>query len=67
MCVGTVKGAGVQGGVKERYSGTEYGTEDLVDKAKLDIVVFRCHPAPGIWGLIGHQPAETLDRQNAKS
>ena len=38
VCVGTVKGAGVQGGVKERYSGTEYGTADLVDKARFDLL-----------------------------
>ena len=28
-------------GVKERYSGKAHDTSDLVDKAKLDIVVFR--------------------------
>jgi nitrogen regulatory protein PII len=36
-----VSGTGVQGGKTERYAGTEYGTENLVAKAKLDIVVFR--------------------------
>ena len=29
-------------GKKERYSGTEHGSDKLVDKARLDIVVFRC-------------------------
>ena len=28
-------------GKKERYSGTEHGSENLVEKARLDIVVFR--------------------------
>lgn len=28
-------------GKRERYGGTEYGEADLVDKSKLDIVVFR--------------------------
>ncbi|CAK0731782.1 hypothetical protein CVIRNUC_000042 [Coccomyxa viridis] len=36
-----VRGAGVQGGKKERYSGVEHGIEDLVDKSKIDIVVQR--------------------------
>jgi len=36
-----VKGAGAQGGTKERYSGKAHDTKDLVEKAKLDIVVFR--------------------------
>ena len=31
-------------GKKERYSGTEHGTESLVDKARLDIVVDRFEP-----------------------
>ncbi|KAK9842073.1 hypothetical protein WJX81_007222 [Elliptochloris bilobata] len=41
MTASTVKGAGVQGGKKERYSGTEHGSDNLVEKARLDIVVFR--------------------------
>ena len=28
-------------GKRERYGGTEYGEADLVQKSKLDIVVFR--------------------------
>ena len=28
-------------GKRERYGGTEYGEADLIDKSKLDIVVFR--------------------------
>ena len=28
-------------GKKERYSGTEHSVRELVDKAKLDVVVFR--------------------------
>lgn len=28
-------------GKKERYSGTEHGTSQLVEKAKLDVVVFK--------------------------
>ena len=41
MTATNVKGVGVQGGKRERYGGTEYGEADLVDKSKLDIVVFR--------------------------
>ncbi len=33
-------------GKKERYSGTEHGSDKLVDKARLDIVVFRCANLP---------------------
>ena len=33
-------------GKKERYSGTEHGSDKLVDKARLDIVVFRCVNLP---------------------
>lgn len=36
-----VTGHGVQGGKKERYSGTEYGIASLVQKSKLDVVVHR--------------------------
>lgn len=36
-----VKGVGVQGGVRERYAGTEFGLTNLVDKEKIDIVVAR--------------------------
>lgn len=41
MTATNVKGVGVQGGKRERYGGTEYGEADLIDKSKLDIVVFR--------------------------
>lgn len=41
MTASQVKGAGVQGGKKERYSGVEHGVEDLVEKSKVDIVVRR--------------------------
>lgn len=36
-----VLGAGVQGGKKERYGGTVHGTDSLVEKKMLSIVVFR--------------------------
>jgi nitrogen regulatory protein PII len=36
-----VVGAGVQGGTRERYKGTEHGLDNLVEKSKLDIVCFR--------------------------
>jgi nitrogen regulatory protein PII len=43
MTVSEVRGAGVQGGIRERFKGTEFGGESnfLVDKARLDIVVAR--------------------------
>lgn len=44
MTVSDVKGAGEQGGRKERYMGTEYGGDAkqfLVDKTRLDVVVAR--------------------------
>lgn len=43
MTVTDVRGAGVQGGKRERYGGTEFGSSEnfLVDKCKLDIVVMR--------------------------
>jgi nitrogen regulatory protein PII len=43
MTVSDVRGAGVQGGKRERFKGTEFGGEDnfLVDKTRLDIVVAR--------------------------
>ncbi|KAK9902661.1 hypothetical protein WJX75_001769 [Coccomyxa subellipsoidea] len=41
MTASTVKGAGVQGGRKERYSGTEHGIDNLVEKERLEIVVLR--------------------------
>ncbi|BDA51669.1 probable nitrogen regulatory protein P-II [Coccomyxa sp. Obi] len=41
MTASTVKGAGVQGGRKERYSGTEHGINNLVEKERLEIVVHR--------------------------
>jgi hypothetical protein len=33
-------------GTKERYSGKQHDTKDLVEKAKLDIVVFRSVSGP---------------------
>ena len=42
-------------GKKERYSGTEHGSDKLVDKARLDIVVFRCvnlPPDPALHSLV---------------
>ena len=43
MTVSDVRGAGVQGGKRERFKGTEFGDENnfLVDKTRLDIVVAR--------------------------
>lgn len=43
MTVCDVRGAGVQGGRRERYAGTEFGTKQhyLVEKSKIDIVVAR--------------------------
>nr|AHW46897.1 PII protein [Chlorella variabilis] len=44
MTVSDVKGAGVQGGRKERYAGTEFGGSSdqfLVEKARMDVVVTR--------------------------
>jgi len=43
MTVAQVKGAGVQGGKRERFAGTEFGSETnfLVDKTRLDIVISR--------------------------
>lgn len=41
MTVTDVRGAGVQGGKRERFKGTEYGGQEnfLVEKSKLEIVV----------------------------
>eukprot|EP00798_Chlamydomonas_sp_ICE-L_P030543 gene30543-35571_t len=36
-----IKGVGAQGGIRERYGGSEFSFSDLVDKAKIDIVVTR--------------------------
>lgn len=36
-----VKGVGAQGGNRERYAGTEFGTTNLVDKAKVEVVCVR--------------------------
>jgi nitrogen regulatory protein PII len=36
-----VRGVGVQGGARERYAGSEFSLTDLVDKAKIDVVVER--------------------------
>jgi len=41
MTASQVKGVGMQGGSRERYGGTEFSSTDLVDKAKIDIVVTR--------------------------
>ena len=43
MTVSEVKGAGVQGGKRERFAGTEFGSDTnfLVDKTRLDIVISR--------------------------
>ncbi|KAL4439703.1 hypothetical protein ABPG75_002704 [Micractinium tetrahymenae] len=44
MTVEDVRGAGVQGGRKERYAGTEFGDSSdnfLVDKTRLDVVIAR--------------------------
>ena len=41
MTAQDVLGAGVQGGRKERYGGTTHGTESLVEKKMLSVVVFR--------------------------
>ncbi|PSC67205.1 Nitrogen regulatory P-II [Micractinium conductrix] len=46
LTVSSVQGAGVQGGRKERYGGTEFGDSSaseqfLVDKTRMDIVVAR--------------------------
>lgn len=41
MTAGMVKGVGMQGGSRERYAGTEFGLTNLVDKAKVDVVVSR--------------------------
>jgi len=36
-----VRGVGVQGGSRERYTGSEFSLTDLVDKAKVEVVVER--------------------------
>ncbi|MEW5306977.1 MAG: hypothetical protein WDW36_009402 [Sanguina aurantia] len=36
-----VKGVGAQGGSRERYAGTEFSLTDLVDKARVEVVVAR--------------------------
>ncbi|KAK2076936.1 hypothetical protein QBZ16_005164 [Prototheca wickerhamii] len=43
MTISDVRGAGVQGGSRERYGGTEYGSAKnfLVEKTKLEVVVAR--------------------------
>lgn len=41
LTVSQVQGAGVQGGVKERYGGSEFGLARLVEKTRLDIVCTR--------------------------
>lgn len=34
-----VRGVGMQGGNRERYGGTEFSASQLVDKAKIDVVI----------------------------
>ena len=41
MTTSPVRGVGVQGGARERYAGSEFSLTDLVDKAKIDVVVER--------------------------
>jgi len=43
MTVSDVRGAGVQGGKRERFRGTEFGSETnfLVEKARIDVVITR--------------------------
>mmetsp|Transcript_2991 Transcript_2991/g.5139 ORF Transcript_2991/g.5139 Transcript_2991/m.5139 type:complete len:211 (+) Transcript_2991:67-699(+) len=41
MTTSAVRGVGMQGGSRERYGGTEFGMTNLVDKAKIEIVVAR--------------------------
>jgi nitrogen regulatory protein PII len=43
LTVSDVSGAGVQGGKRERFKGTEFGSEQnfLVEKTRLDIVIAR--------------------------
>lgn len=41
MTASVVQGAGVQGGKKERYGGAMHGTDTLVDKRMLTVVVRR--------------------------
>lgn len=41
MTASQVRGVGVQGGARERYGGTEFSFTDLVEKAKIDVVVSR--------------------------
>lgn len=36
-----VRGVGVQGGIRERYAGTEFGLTNLVEKEKIDVVIAR--------------------------
>ena len=41
MTASQVRGVGMQGGSRERYGGSEFSSTDLVEKAKIDIVVTR--------------------------
>ena len=41
LTVSEVKGIGVQGATKERHQGKEYGSNDLVDKVQISIIVGR--------------------------
>eukprot|EP00887_Chlorella_sp_A99_P004080 scaffold23.g4080.t1 len=59
MTVVQVRGAGIQGGRRERYGGTEYGAGTasfLVEKVKLDIVVARC-----VWARVGVGVGDQVD------
>lgn len=40
-------------GSRERYGGTEFSLTDLVDKAKIDIVVNRCACMTPAWYCLG--------------
>ncbi|GAX85349.1 hypothetical protein CEUSTIGMA_g12766.t1 [Chlamydomonas eustigma] len=41
MTTQDVRGVGMQGGLRERYAGTEFSDTDLVSKAKINVVVAR--------------------------
>lgn len=41
MTTQDVRGAGVQGGTRERDKGTEHGLSNLVEKSKLEIVCYK--------------------------
>lgn len=48
-------------GTRERYKGTEHGLDNLVEKAKLDVVCFRCNtPAVAFSALRSTMPAASM-------